>query len=254
MLKKIEKFFKLRLSEIMLLVKDVIFTNEDENITRIIRFIKKLKAENRNASLILDIGAFDGMTSIRLSKAFPNYKTLAFEPNKMAFDLARKNCQAYKNIVLYNVALSDKSGEAELNVTENQVSSSLHQINREAIVSSQQHELSVVKKAKVGTQPLDELNIEEEILLLKIDVQGHEKEVLSGGRNTLKKVYCILVEMNNHNIYFGSSKYYEVDLWLRENNFELADIIVTSRKDGLFVTEYDAIYINRSRFPELCNK
>ena len=68
---------------------------------------------------------------------------------------------------------------------------------------------------------------------MKIDTQGHELNVLEGAKNTLKHVSFILIEMNNHDIYAGSSKYYEIDTWLRSNNFQLADIIVTYKKRDL---------------------
>lgn len=242
------------MGEIMFLLKDIVFTKHDENIYRLIRLVRKQAGRQENNSLIIDIGAFDGKTSIHLSKAFPNCKILAFEPNSEAFELARKNCSANNNITVNNIAISDTSGQAELNVTLNQVSSSLNKVNAEKLEVSQKEQISVVKTIAVTTKTLDDLNIDTEILILKIDAQGHEKEILSGGKNTLKDVSFILVEMNNHDIYEGSSKYYEIDQLLRENNFKLVDIIVTYRKYGLLVSEYDAIYLNRLKYPDFANK
>jgi FkbM family methyltransferase len=251
MFSKLLKLFRLSGAERMLLIKDILFTKHDENITRFIRLIKKTEGKSPKKGIIIDIGAFDGMTAVHFAKEFPGCSINAFEPNANAFNIAIKNCNNYKNISLNNIAISDKTGEAEFSITENQVSSSLNKVNNEAADNSQKGELSVARKVKVKTQSLDELKVVEEILILKIDVQGHEKEVISGGINTLNNVHFILIEMNNHNIYEGSSKYYEVDQLLRESNFKLADIIVTYRKNGLIVTEYDAIYLNRLKYPDL---
>ena len=48
-----------------------------------------------------------------------------------------------------------------------------------------------------------------------------------------KKTKFVLIEMSNHNLYINGCKYFEVDDLLRKNNFTLADIIVTYRKNGL---------------------
>ena len=52
--------------------------------------------------------------------------------------------------------------------------------------------------------------------------------------------------MSNHNLYINGCKYFEVDDLLRKNNFTLADIIVTYRKKGMLLTEYDAVYMNNN--------
>jgi FkbM family methyltransferase len=242
---KIQKLFSSSGSEIKLLIREMGLSVPDENIVRVIRLIKKLKKNIPDNSLIVDIGAFDGKTSLKLSKAFPLCKIFAFEPNPEAYSIAANNCAGRANITLNNIAISDKNGSASLNVTSNKVSSSLNTINKAEIDTTQKEEFAVKSESSVETKTLDSFSFEN-ILLLKIDTQGHEMNVLEGAKNTLKQISFILVEMNNHSIYSGSSKYFDIDNWLRSNNFQLADIIVTYRKDGILVTEFDAIYFNSS--------
>ena len=43
------------------------------------------------------------------------------------------------------------------------------------------------EKFKIKTKKLDEINFKNQISFIKIDVEGHEKEVIEGGINTIKK-------------------------------------------------------------------
>lgn len=224
-----------------LLLKDNFFTDGSENLTRLIRLIKKTVKPEPN-ELIIDIGAFDGQSSVVFSKAFENQKIIAFEPNPEAYIKAVKITSSYNNIVVHNCAISNHEGTSDFMVTENQVSSSLNSIDQKNKDYGQQ--LVVKKTVPVKTGPIDNYTEGKKVLFMKVDTQGHELEVFKGAVNTLKNTSFIIVEMANHNLYSKGCKYYEVDQLLREHNFKLADIIVTYRKHGLFVTEYDAIYIN----------
>ena len=68
--------------------------------------------------------------------------------------------------------------------------------------------------------------------------------MLKGAAASLKRTRFVISEMNNHDDYKNASKYYEVDAFLRANNFILADLIIAHRSDGR-VIEYDAVYMNR---------
>jgi FkbM family methyltransferase len=248
MILKIFRFiFVLPFREKMLLIKDNIFSNAHENITRTIRLIKKTVSNNKQY-IIIDIGAFNGGTSIKFSKEFPGYQVISFEANPESYHIAVNKCKKNNSIILHNMALSNFSGTVEFNVTKNSVSSSVNSINNNAKhIADYNEELNIINNIKAQATMLDSFNINVPILLMKIDTQGHEIQVLQGAINTLKKIIYILVEMSNHNIYVDGCKYYEVDELLRNNGFVLMDIIITSRKKGLIITEYDAIYVNSQK-------
>lgn len=246
MLKKINKFlFHSTLAKKKILLKDIFFTDKNENISRAINLITKTNHTFDKNDLIIDIGAFDGETAKLFSKAFPKTNIIAFEANPKIYQEAVKNCIQKKNITIYNCAISDEEGNLSFNITNNNVSSSLNEIN-EAAVSNNEYgnELNVKNKTTVKTNKLDRFTGDNEILLIKIDTQGHEIQVLKGALQTLNRTRFILIEMSNHNMYIKGSKYHEIDNFLRKNNFNLADIIVTYRKKGIIITEYDAIYVN----------
>jgi FkbM family methyltransferase len=246
MLSKLYKFFlKTSTSEKKIILKDVLLNNEDENITRVCSLIKKVKIKGADSKLIVDIGAYTGETAASFSKAFPANKIVAFEANPKMHEVALKKHGTSKNIQFLNTAISDKSEVLNFYVTSNDVSSSLNNINSNEVNSEDyKTDLNVKTVLAINAESLDSKFKNENILLLKIDTQGHELKVLAGAKETLKRTDFILVEMGNHNMYVSGCKYYEVDEVMRENNFKLLDIIVTYRKRGIILSEFDAIYVN----------
>jgi hypothetical protein len=89
---------------------------------------------------------------------------------------------------------------------------------------------------------LDEQISGRQILLLKLDVQGHELRVLESGIKVLQRTRFVLTEMSNHRIYSGGCQYYEVDEFLRMNDFQLVNISAAYSNTGL--GEFDSLYRN----------
>lgn len=247
MIKKIIKLlFKTSFQEKKLILKDAFLTDENENITRLIKLVKSEKNIPENA-VIMDIGAYNGETSKLFSKEFPNLKVIGFEANPKIYSIAKTNCNHNKNITLHNCAISDKKEIVEFYVTSNDVSSSINKINEtEGNSKDYKNELDLKTKVSVQANKLDDFAGDKNILILKIDTQGHELKVIEGAKETLRKTNFVLIEMSNHNLYVNGCKYYKVDEMMRKNNFTLADVIVTYRKKGMLLTEYDAIYINNN--------
>ena len=138
------------------------------------------------------------------------------------------------------MALSDKEGNLAFHIADNSLSSSYK-------IISENKQFQTLKSIIVPSFPLDTIMFKEnkimEIDILKLDVQGAELDVLNGAKETIKKTKMIVVEQSVRSPYEGGSMYYEVDNYLRNEGFELLDIIITFRKDGLVLTEYDSIYI-----------
>ena len=117
MFQKIIKWiFIASLKQKKLFIKDNFLTDNEENFTILMRVIEKT-TPNTNDLLIIDIGAYDGRSSILFSEKFPKNSIIAFEPNKNSYQLALKNCADYPNIKIYNIALSATTAIAEFNIT-----------------------------------------------------------------------------------------------------------------------------------------
>jgi FkbM family methyltransferase len=228
---------------IFLKTKDTIFCNPAEHFFRLTNYAKK-KYANKLGLPIIDVGAANGESAAYFSKNFQNAPVIAFEPFIKMFHIAQETNKNNKNVIVKNLALYDSIGKKEMNITANFVSSSIHELNSIEVnnqPTKQKEKFSVIEKQEINTSTLDEetKNIKE-ILLIKIDTQGTELIILKGGIETLKKTNLVMIEMSNHELYMNGCKYYEVDQLLRDNSFNLVDIIVVYRPEGDL--EYDAIY------------
>lgn len=151
-----------------------------------------------NFSYFLDIGANSGYYSFYLGNKYPYLKISAFEPNVDAYSKFKKTLLRNKlnNIKVYNSGLSDntkiqnmitwiKHGYAKTNSTILNKSHDLH--NSKVFQAS----------FKVGDEMFD---YKKEKICIKIDVEGHELQVLKGLEKNLINNQClILIEIADSN-------------------------------------------------------
>src|SRR4051812_28056533 len=85
-----------------------------------IEFELRFLLEAQRVITVLDIGACEAEDSIRYSLLFPNSTVYAFEPRPDNLIIARESITKYRrnNIVLEQIALSNKNGTAEFFLSE----------------------------------------------------------------------------------------------------------------------------------------
>lgn len=225
-------------------VKDVFFTGSTEHLYKAVRLIKT-RGPAPPPAVIIDVGGFDGGTSLYFAEQFKELEVHCVEPNSRMIARLREVEASHPRIHVKHMALGRERGTARLHVTSNNVSSSINELNRAEI--SKQPEVFQGWLAEEASEEIEVSTLDEEfkecesVLLIKLDTQGTELDVLRGGAETLKRTRFILTEMNNHEMYKGGCQYYEVDAFLRAQGFRLADIVVTYRAaSGL--QEFDALY------------
>lgn len=218
-----------------------------DHITRSIDILKALDLED---FIIVDVGACKGEekdTTQRFNRAFPDKEIYAFEPFSGSYKKLLVNTNKIKNIKPYDIALSDYKGESKFYITDTVSSSSLlkteqSEINK--ILDEFSASLKCVENAEiVKVDRLDNIIKDKIIGILKIDTQGSELSVLRGSEKILNNIAIVVLENNNHKVYTNSSKYYETDDYLRNNGFDLYDIIPSMYSSGRLY-EWDSIYIN----------
>ena len=137
--------------------------------------------------IVVDIGAHVGVFSIWLAKKFPFVNILAYE----ALPINYANCQrnialnGVSNISLNNMLVSSKSGEKKE-----------IWLNRENTGGSSLHIQGRTETNEMDTISLDDILKDiAHCKMLKIDVEGHEYEILSACTQ-LEKVEWFLGEMH----------------------------------------------------------
>jgi FkbM family methyltransferase len=194
---------------------------------------------------IVDIGGADGNTSIIFSKAFGKANIYVFEPIESAYSVLRENVKDYPNIIAVNKGLGSREGRLNIHLAKRTTASSLFQMEKQIADPFFSENLTEKGVEEVEISTLDkELPADIQVNIIKIDVQGYELEVLRGGMQTLKRTDIVLLEMQNHKLYRDAPEYYDLDKFLRENDFSLYDI-VPSIKLSKKLYEWDSIYVNR---------
>ena len=139
--------------------------------------LEELQPYIKKNAIILDIGANIGNHSIYWVVKSDAKRVYSFEPIQDTFKILKKNVEINNlnnKIKIFNIGLSDQK-----------INGSISSYNPKNIGGT------VVKQNSNGNLLLDKLDnikIEEDRAdFVKIDVEGHELEVLQGARNTLLK-------------------------------------------------------------------
>ncbi len=132
--------------------------------------------------VIFDVGGYIGDTALHFARLQNNNgKIYCFEPVPYLFDRLTHNVglNTFKNISIYNLAISDTASELYFNVSRSQNSSGIFLSDKG---SGQSRKVVAIKLDDFCS----EKNIDR-IDLIKIDVEGFELKVLKGAEEILRK-------------------------------------------------------------------
>jgi len=166
------------------------------------------------------------------------------EPLDFGFSQLKKMEEQFGDKI-FQCAISDKDGSAEMLVTNNIVSSSLRNLG---IHSHAFPSVVGVQVVPVTTYKLDTL-IEKHSIdtslynLLVIDTQGTEDLVLIGAKNNLLKFDAILTEVNDYEVYEGCKTKMEIVDYLGNIGFALS---LRANQEGNPVQE-EFLFINNRK-------
>jgi FkbM family methyltransferase len=177
-------------------------------------------ATGRQPLCIFDVGANKGQFLTMIvqglqSKSIP-FSVHAFEPSRSTYEVLHDNFKDRSNVSLNNFGLGEQSGELELFYDE--VGSGLASLSKRRL-----DHLGIYFKysEKVAIKILDEYCSEQgvgSIDLLKLDVEGHELDVLRGGLRMFRerRIRMVSFEFGGCNI---DTRTFIQDFWyfLQEN-------------------------------------
>lgn len=181
--------------------------------------------ETQGIDLILDVGANTGQFASHVFGLGYAGRVVSFEPQSSAHaTLLAKSRGNPRWEVAPRCCLGDHEGEVEIHLSRNSISSSVLPIaDAHTAISPEAGYVGVEQVPLHRLDPLvrDALDASR-AALLKIDVQGYERQVLDGAPETLARVRGLQVEMSLRPVYEGQMLFLPMLGWLEQLGFEAA--------------------------------
>jgi len=135
---------------------------------------------------IVDLGANVGFTTLYFALKYPDAKIVSIEPSKMNFVVLQKNVAQQKNVKALNAAVWFESKQIPFMDASNAYNSRIAETGAEHTYTIDAYNVEdILRKENIDT-----------IDLLKIDIEGAEKDILQKNREWLNKVKNIIIEIH----------------------------------------------------------
>ena len=159
-------------------------------ITRIV-----IELDNqKDSGWFFDVGANVGLYTWEVRKVCPTRKILAFEPDPENIKLLEKTLRGanLQNVEICKYALSNQL--AEVSFFQDNLTSATGCVAGKDKPWIEQYLNGSANEIRVKTETLDSiLRKDRTPSLIKIDVEGHEVEVLQGARNTIREAKPMMI-------------------------------------------------------------
>ena len=182
---------------------------------------------NYNIETVIDIGSHMGEFLENLSKSISFNNAFTFEPQEEIFKILLQKFPDTNKFHHNNVAVSDTVGKKKINISNLTSTSTLSiENNKSKYLKIKRFLSNDTKQEKdsydVETITLDTFFKEKNLnnSLLKIDVEGHELNVLEGSKNIIKKIKYVIIERQYFKSYNNNFPE-ECDKFLTKNSFTL---------------------------------
>lgn len=200
-----------------------------------------------DVDLALDVGANVGQYAEKLRDLGYARDIVSFEPGSEAFSALKARSFADSRWLVRECALSDHVGEVVLHVSENSVSSSLLPVQEEHLAADSS--VRAIRSESVSASTIDAqvAELPGDKLWLKLDVQGHEIDVLRGATATLERTMVVQAELSFGELYAGQSSWLALCEMLLVSGFVLRHFEpgYQDRTTG-YLQQADGLFVRRS--------
>jgi len=177
--------------------REIILFKEFEKLE--IDFLIK-EIQEKKINYFLDVGANCGYYSLKIAKDISSISVFSFEPNPEAYfkfsKSLEKNLELSKKVKLENFGLSNESKKLKM---QSMIKFGYAQTGGTSVVTNDKNNDNHKFYANFRTGD-EYFDIRNKNLAIKIDVEGHELNVLNGLEKTLKFNNCILqIEIFSNN-------------------------------------------------------
>ena len=156
---------------------------EDQYIIDKFTAEKKWEIQKEKVNCIIDAGAHIGIASVMFADMYPEAKIIAIEPEKSNYNILKSNTKNLNNVETYRSAIWYENGQLGLNKKGENWSHTVSSTN--------------VRNKKVKSKTLEKIiekNNIKKIDILKMDIEGGEREVLDREDGWSGIVDCLIVE------------------------------------------------------------
>jgi FkbM family methyltransferase len=167
-----------------------------ENLNRIKFILNKKKIKLAENSLIIDIGANVGITSIFF---YDNYKSniFAYEPNPVCYKFFKENIRI-KKIKIYKQAVSNVNKYSKLYLADYQSGNNLLYSGSSSL-DKNKNNIDKLQFLKVKTKSISNIiNNFKRIDLIKINIEGEEYKILPYLLKNISKIGLIFCELHKN--------------------------------------------------------
>lgn len=202
---------------------------------RLTEYYKKIGQKKIN--VIIDVGANKGQTIQFFRKLNNNCEIFSFEPNDILYKKLKTKYKKDPKIRILNFGVSDKIGEKVFYQNILDYTSSFQTLNSDSKYLQRKAKILgiptceiVVTSYNVKTTTLSHFinsEINQDIDVLKIDVEGHEYECLIGlfDAKLNFKIKYIQIEQHTDDMYINRVPFTEIENLLINNNFKVKAVI-----------------------------
>jgi FkbM family methyltransferase len=165
----------------------------------------------KEGDTVIDVGGNRGTYAYAFWRL--GAKVAVFEPNPVCAGLLAKWSSDKETVTVYPQALSDHAGTSDLHVPVDAAG-----VEHDASASLQQTDFGHGHKVPVELRTLDSFGFQD-ISLVKIDVEGHEANVLTGAKATIQSspALVVLVEIEQRHCRFNVEDTFDL---MRKEGFE----------------------------------
>jgi len=184
--------------------------------------------------ILVDVGAVGG-----IHKRWKNYKvkSILFEPHPESYKRLKRK---YKDV--RQIAVSNKKGTMDFVICKDSKASSLQMPNTKALSKNYYNpdRFKVKKKIKIEVDTLDN-QIKEQIDVLKIDAQGHERQVLEGAKRQLPGIKAVKIKLMYSSTYKNQPTPESIDKLLKQYGFKL-HVLSEAKGNGILYNRHLLYY------------
>lgn len=207
--------------------------------------LENLKTNGFDPASVIDVGAAFGSWSRVCAEVFPDAHYLLIEPLVEYEQALQKTISCIKQAEFLSLGISDATSETTIYVHPDLVGSSFKK-------EHEPHNQASCKERKIHCKTLDFVCGEKNLqapYLIKLDIQGMEREALMGGSETLKSTQALIMEISLIECINYSGRFDEVIQFLSERGFVVYDLFGHNyRPYDQALAQVDILFVPESSF------